>query len=118
MSEVVFGMRLSLYLFRGAYNFLSHRIYSWFMVIAGLSFSFHFLYVPAMFGNWSPVQDSFSCSFFSLSGLEDRIELVFLKGIMIIRLSSLSFSFPFYFSAGQGNRGKEIIFGFINPPAG
>ena len=46
--EVVFGMRLSLYLFRGAYNFLSHRIYSWFMVIAGLSFSFHFLYVPAM----------------------------------------------------------------------
>ena len=24
-TEVVFGMRLSLYLFRGAYNFLSHR---------------------------------------------------------------------------------------------
>ena len=30
MSEVVFGMRLSLYLFRGAYNFLSHGHTSWF----------------------------------------------------------------------------------------
>ena len=40
MSEVVFGMRLSLYLFRGAYNFLSHQ----FIPLSSLSFSFPFYF--------------------------------------------------------------------------
>ena len=81
MSEVVFGMRLSLYLFRGAYNFLSHRIYSWFMVLSfqHLSFlSFFFLFV----GCWKLVKEFF------FKVLEPRPRIVF-SFIILLRAWSI-----------------------------
>ena len=123
MSEVVFGMRLSLYLFRGAYNFLSSRFwthgYCWpvflfsFSVCASNGFLGPGILLSLRFGRalsflLGLCLSSSSCLLTSFM-LIAFLLLIFLLAINFMVLSSLSFSFPFYFSAGQCLKGILLL---------